>query len=301
MKIAVLMSTYNGEKYIDEQIESIISQNGEFELELFVRDDGSTDQTIQILKKYENLGVLKYYEGTNKGPALSFLELLKKYKGYDYYAFSDQDDYWKQGKLKAAINRLGLNKVPTLYFSNAEIVDSRLEYLGSNVYKKSCNLSIETISCAGGILGCTVVVNSSLAKFIQKYQEPKNIKMHDFYIAEVCLALGGKIIYDSDSHIKYRQHDDNVVGVAKGKLNAIKDRIQKIILKNEVGIDNQAKEILDIYGENIKEEERKWLEKVATYNDSIINRIKLSFSRRVKYDSLNSGLTNRVSILLGNR
>lgn len=301
MKVAVLMSTYNGEKYIEEQIESIISQKGDFELELFVRDDGSTDRTIEILKKYERLGKLHYYKGNNIGPALSFLELLRNYKEYDFYAFSDQDDYWKQGKVKEAVEKMEESRKPILYFSNAEVVNCKLEYLGKKVYKKNPIISIETLSCAGGILGCTVLINNALAKMIQMYKCPENVIMHDYYIAEVCLSLGGKIIYDCNSYIKYRQHSDNVVGVTNGKISAIYDRIKKIISKNKIGIDDQAKEILKIYGKNIEGKEKKWLEQVAMYKKTTINRIKLSLSRKVKIGSLNSNVTIRLSILLGNR
>ena len=99
MRVAVLMSTYNGEKYLNEQIDSILSQSGNFELSLLVRDDGSTDETINILNKYQNLGKLKWYSGKNLGPGKSFIDLLYKTHGYDYYAFSDQDDVWMTGKI----------------------------------------------------------------------------------------------------------------------------------------------------------------------------------------------------------
>ena len=94
MKVAVLMSSYNGEKYIRPQIDSILAQEGNFELSLFVRDDGSTDKTQAILQEYAQKRKLTWYTGNNLGPARSFMDLLKKCKGFNYYAFADQDDYW---------------------------------------------------------------------------------------------------------------------------------------------------------------------------------------------------------------
>ena len=78
MRVAVLMSTYNGEKYLQQQLDSILKQTGGFEVDIWVRDDGSTDNTHRILKEYEKNGKLRWYTGNNLGPALSFISLVKK-------------------------------------------------------------------------------------------------------------------------------------------------------------------------------------------------------------------------------
>ena len=87
MKIAVLMSTYNGEQYISEQIDSILAQEGDFDLELHVRDDGSKDGTINILSRYEEEGKLRWYNNENLGPAKSFMDLIFSCGEYDCSAF----------------------------------------------------------------------------------------------------------------------------------------------------------------------------------------------------------------------
>ena len=105
-KICVLMSTYNGDKYIIEQIESILNQK-KVNVELLIRDDGSTDKTLEILeeysKKYKNL---KYYSGQNLKTARSFMDLLFRAGEYEYYSFSDQDDVWDLDKLTVGISYL---------------------------------------------------------------------------------------------------------------------------------------------------------------------------------------------------
>lgn len=300
MKIAVLMSSYNGEKYIHEQIDSIVNQEGNFDLSIFVRDDGSTDGTISILSTYQDDGNLTFYKGKNLGPALSFLNLLSECRGYDYYAFSDQDDYWEKDKIKRAIKVIH-NDFPIVYFSNALLVDENLNDLGRNVYKHVPRTDFNTLCCAGGILGCTMVINSQLAKYIQSHRLPSQIVMHDFYICELCLAIGGKIIYDSSSTVKYRQHSTNVVGVSKGKIEAISGIIHDITHASIVSISDQAKEILQDYSEDIQDDKVKWLNNIMTYRDSIPNRIKLGFSRRTRFVSFNNGVKNRMSILFGNR
>ena len=301
MKIVVLMSTYNGEKYIKEQINSILNQKGDFQLDLWVRDDGSKDKTQKILEEYAKHGKLRWYSGDNLGPAKSFIDLIRRCLGYDYYAFADQDDYWMPYKVSAAIKMIERKKGPQLYFSNAELVDSKMNSLGRNVYKISPKLDFETLTCAGGILGCTTLFNAELARWIQEKEMPNKIVMHDFYIDELCVALGGKITYDMRPFMKYRQHGNNVVGVSSGILGTIKSRIKDIFRKPKVSIAQQANEILRIYRGDISAEKIKWLTKISKYKLNYLNRILLAFSCKTKYMNVNMGLKLRLSIMLGNR
>ena len=101
MKVCVLISTYNGEKFLDEQIASILAQKG-VEVDILVRDDGSSDMTCSLLERWQKEGKLKWYKGENLGFARSFMNLLKTASVYDYYAFCDQDDVWLPEKLKKA-------------------------------------------------------------------------------------------------------------------------------------------------------------------------------------------------------
>ena len=115
--VCVMMSTYNGERYLEEQVLSILNQKG-IETYLIIRDDGSTDNTCRILDKLclLNTDRIKVYKGKNIGYNKSFLKLLGYAEGYDYYAYADQDDYWLPDKCLRAINILS-NKVlkTTLY------------------------------------------------------------------------------------------------------------------------------------------------------------------------------------------
>ena len=160
-KVQVLLSTYNGEKYIKEQIESILNQK-EVEIALLIRDDGSTDKTIQILEELamnnENITV---YKDENLGPARSFMDLIEKSDEYDYYAFSDQDDVWKPKKLISAINKLKeYNNTPALYMSALEIVDTNLKYIETK--KVEGNFTLEGEIIKNFATGCTQVFNKNL-------------------------------------------------------------------------------------------------------------------------------------------
>lgn len=313
MKIAVLMSSYNGENYIIEQIESILSQQRtyksidhnteEFEVDLWVRDDGSGDGTVAVLQKYEKQKLIQWYQGSNIGPAFSFLDLMKHCAGYDYYAFCDQDDVWKSDKLVRAVNRLQFAKCnqPCLYLSNAELVDGSLQPCGRNVYKQKPKLDFETVACAGGLLGCTMVFNEALAGLIRDYDLPQKLVMHDFYTALVCVACDGEIFYDACATMKYRQHQENVVGVAQGFFGKIKDRLNNIFRKNTVSIADQAKEVLSIYEDRLNPDKKNWLYKVTNYRNNICSRIQLACSGKTRYINKNMGLTNRLAILFGSK
>ena len=129
-RILVLVSTYNGERYLSQQLDSILNQKG-VNVSVLVRDDGSSDNTIRILEDYEKRNQnLHYYQGTNVGPIMSFFDLLNQAKGYEYYAFCDQDDVWDDDKLSSAILLLDKepDSLPVLYCSNLKVVDENLNF-----------------------------------------------------------------------------------------------------------------------------------------------------------------------------
>lgn len=301
IRAAVLLSAYNGEKYIREQIDSILNQVGDFSLDLYVRDDGSNDSTVSILDSYKQQNKLNWYTGENLKPAKSFINLVKNCGSYDYYAFADQDDFWEKDKLKRGIDALKSSDGPALYCSNAELVDGELNPLGRNVYKTSPRTDFETVVSAGGLLGCTMIFNDALAKKIKAVKDYPQMVLHDFYLAVLCVSSGGKIIYDSHPTMKYRQHGNNVVGVSHGIFGTVIGRLKDIFYKEPVSIADQAESILNEYGSELDADKKEWLCKVAHYKDSFVNRLKLSCSGKTKYINKNMGLKLRMSILFGNR
>ncbi|MGN1313975.1 MAG: glycosyltransferase family 2 protein [Lachnospiraceae bacterium] len=300
-KIVVLMSAYNGEEYIHEQIESILAQEGSFEMKLWVRDDGSQDRTVEILQEYEKKQQLILVRGENLKSAKSFLQLLKVCEEGDYYAFADQDDYWFPNKLEKAIEMLGTEEKPQIYFSNAELVDSKLQGLNRVVYRREPAADLYTVMCAPNVLGCTMVYNHEAAKLIRKKAMPKTVSMHDSYLAGVCMAVGGKIIYHEWISMKYRQHDRNVIGIKHNYTAIIRQRLKEIFTEADIGIDQQAGEILKNYAEIIPVENKGFIERVENYKKSILSRLALACSRKPKYITKNMAFTIRMSIFFGNR
>lgn len=299
-RVVVLMSSYNGERYIRNQIDSICNQQGDFVLDIIVRDDGSSDDTINILEEYANQGKVRWYTGQNLKPARSFIDLILNVCGYDYYAFSDQDDFWYQDKIQCAIDWIKGAKKPAIYFSNAEIADEKLNSLNKVLYKKQPNTDFYTISCSAHVIGCTMVFNEELARIIREKERPTILTMHDTFMTKVCTAVNGDVYFDGKAHIKYRQHGNNVVGFDYRIHAKVKKRFDAIFHKADVSIADVAEEIIRIYGDLIPDKNIKWLQGIVCYKNSLFSRLLLAVSTKTRYYSKNIAVTNRLSILLGN-
>ena len=215
-KVLILLSTYNGELYIREQIESLLNQKG-VDITILVRDDQSNDRTVEILQEFEKkTGKIILIKGTNCGACNSFLKLMeeasKSINSYNYFAFCDQDDVWLEDKLMAAIEILENSKnknIPSLYMSAYQMVDVDLKEIKTPV--RTPLLSVPTALASNCATGCTMVFNSVLLADVIGYRG-EDILMHDYWTYLVCLVKGGCVYYDPIPHILYRQHGNNVIG-----------------------------------------------------------------------------------------
>ena len=216
MKVLVLLSTYNGEKYLKEQIDSVLAQKN-VDLDILVRDDGSTDNTVSLLesieKLYSNVNVIY---GSNVGCAQSFGILIREaytnIENYSYYAFCDQDDVWFENKIEEAIKHLSEYEKdkPNLYCSNLIVTDKRLNPIGYK-YDESVKLLTKGESLVCSIAtGCTMLFNKKVVQLFSK-MTPRRMIVHDLWIFHTCLFLGN-VFYDSNGFVFYRQHGSNVIG-----------------------------------------------------------------------------------------
>lgn len=295
--VTVLMSTYNGEKYIREQIDSILNQE-HVNIRLLIRDDGSRDNTIKILNeysnKYKNIKVLK--ETDNLKPAKSFLKLLKISDDNDYFAFSDQDDYWEKNKLYEAIKKLENinNQNGKLYFSSLKVVDENLKV----IFKTQID---EYIDFSSAILknictGCTMVFDKTLKDIINSL-DFEYISMHDSMIYRIALLIGSDIIVDNNSYIKYRQHTNNVVGLKRHKILYLNDRIKELI-HNEY---DRVRIAIELKKSSIIIKDKKNVELInylAEYKTKAKYKAILLFSNKCRTKSMLTNLAFKVKILL---
>lgn len=213
--VAVLMSTYNGEKYLREQIDSILSQKG-VDIHLYIRDDGSDDKTIEILEEYAKEDLLRYKLGKkNLGAGSSFMHLLYSVPDqYDYYAWSDQDDVWLDDKICVAVDMIK-SSGKQLYISNLMCVDKDLNSIGLR-NRERADTSIYSIICENQTNGCTMVFTKAFRnELAEERRRPDDSlflsRYHDTWTAMVG-SVKNAITYDSDYHILYRQHESNEVG-----------------------------------------------------------------------------------------
>lgn len=230
--IAILLSTYNGESYLKNQIDSIINQDFK-NWNLFIRDDGSIDNTLEIVEEYceKNKNINLIPDTSNKGAALSFMALLN-YVEADYYMFCDQDDIWFNNKIDTVFKILkeverGEQK-PILVFSDAQVVDQNLNIMDSSFWsynKVSPSLLLsqpEYISIFNCAPGCTMIFNNALKNHLSDYD--KNIMMHDWFIMIKALQ-NGTVEFSDQALMMYRQHENNVIGASE---ISIKERAQKL-------------------------------------------------------------------------
>ncbi len=288
--VAVLMSTYNGEKYIDEQIQSLLTQKN-VKLSILVRDDGSTDSTKDILTKYEGDGILTWYAGRNLKPAYSFLDLINKAPESEYYAFCDQDDVWNDDKLERAVKALesyGKAEIPRLYCANYQLVDAEMNNLPDNGHVSTTTFGAALVSSC--CTGCTVVFNRALLEIL-RMGTPEVIVMHDDWAHKVCLAVGGTVYYDPAKVLKYRQHGNNVDGGIHSPLKKI-EGVLKRIRSNECIRSRQILELVKIYKKIMPNKNIQLAYEVGKYTEySILKRLQIINDKRIKtpYKKLNSG------------
>lgn len=301
MKIAVLMSSFNGARYIAQQIESVLGQIVDGQVDLWVRDDGSTDNTWDILEQYAQAGKLRCYTGENLKPAKSFLDLIKHCPGYDYYAFCDQDDRWDSDKLQQGIQKIADDKGPAMSFANARLVDAELKTLNRNVYNRIPHSDFYSVTCGGGILGCTVIFNRALAELLQTYGDPEKLIMHDSYAAILCTLFDGRIVFDPAPHMDYRQHGNNAVGSNWTKWDALKDRFYRITKGDDITVAHMAQSILAQKPQAPNKDKLAFLQKVAQYPQSFTNAVSLACSDKPRYNGLSMQVTMRLAILFRNR
>lgn len=293
--ILVMMSSFNGEKYIKEQIDTILCQQG-VTVSLLVRDDGSTDSTPRILESYKKKGLLDYYIGQNIGWRASFMDLVNKAPQSDYYAFSDQDDHWKENKLCVGINCLkAMPYGPKLYMSNVIYwKDNKEKGLSMPVTIRK-DLYYTSLFCDA--FGCTMVFNKELMDIV-KSNPPRIEVAHDVWFYELAAVLG-VLYYDGNSYIQYRQHDNNQLGYDKYFWEKFSRRIKSYSRVWRVhNKDIVSKELLRCYGQYMSEESRKIVSVVANYRTSLNCYLRLLFSKRFSHDNFltNLGLKYRILI-----
>ena len=230
-KIAILLATYNGAKYIREQLDSLFQQScGDFHL--YIRDDGSKDDTLKIVEEYrqkfsDRITVLEDSQ-KHKGAAKSFMTLLQEVDS-DYYMFCDQDDIWLPNKVELTFARMkemegtaqnaagtanAVGNAPVLVATDLKVVDEQLNLL-SESFNADLKIDVfrkhpELICVRHVVTGCTMMFNRAAKE--ASLPMSSRATMHDEWVALCVHFKGGTISILDDATILYRQHTSNTLG-----------------------------------------------------------------------------------------
>lgn len=219
--IAILLSTYNGEKYLPQQLDSLLTQTYKNFI-LHIRDDGSTDGTLAILhsyrEKYPNIQLYLNCEGINKGASSSFMWLLENVEA-DYYMFCDQDDVWLPNKIQLSIDAMKAEEIrsgdlPILLHSDLVVSDTKLNIVSKSLWENDKSspsiISRKYLKLVNYVTGCTILINRKVRDIA--FLDFNDAIMHDHWLAICVDSSDGVIISLPVPTLYYRQHGGNAIG-----------------------------------------------------------------------------------------
>ena len=296
-KVAVIMSTYNGEKFIKDQMDSILNQTYK-NIDIIVRDDGSKDKTKDIVKEYQktNNNII-LYEGENLGFIKSFFELLKLVDA-DYYAYADQDDIWIENKIELAVNSLNKldNSKPNMAFGNSDYYDENMNLIGYGDKNKKYSFLMSLFSCVSQ--GMTMTVNKKTRDMIIENM-PKTCFFHDWWTYILCVGLGN-VAYDNVTTVKYRRRKENATSEGQGYFRLIVWRVKNLLIKNGMkDIKRQMINFKDFYYEDLSDENKRILDLFSNEKYNFFKALKKAFYMKRIRSKLLDDLMLRIIFLLG--
>lgn len=279
--VEVLLATYNGEVYLETLLQSIASQR-EVRVHLRVSDDGSTDRTVEIIKRHrKSFESLYIHNGPGKGPKDNFLYLISKSQR-KFVALADQDDVWEKNHLINSLSRLEVNKhTPAISFSAVEEIDS-IGNSKQNIWPKIDKAPrLQNVLFENYARGCTIVMNRKFIDLISQKKE-NNAIMHDWWILIIALACG-KVEYSTNPEVRYRIHADNFVG-PKRKLSVKFLSIFKTFRTRNWSILSQLEEIYSAFRDEIKPEAKLQILELLKLNEKgLLARIKLLYLANINF------------------
>lgn len=257
--VYILLASYNGAQYIEKQLDSIIAQT-HTNWCLLIRDDGSTDSTLSIIKKYENSDdrikiIDEDKAAKGNGACQNFAHLMEAAVAQkaSFIQFCDQDDYWFPNKVELMLKTIITTKSSMVY-SDFLYADEKLNKLTESVQKAKSSFAFPSFKngiVQNHVYGCTMMIEGSLAKICLPI--PEVAENHDYWIALVASGIGAKIYHLEESLMLYRQHSNNVTGSFKD--HYILPRIERFLFRSSILRKNELKKIdmLKGLGEQLNE------------------------------------------------
>lgn len=258
--VKVVTSVFNGEKYIKEQVDSVLKQTYP-NIELYIRDNCSTDHTLEVLQEYEHNPNVHIITGDeNVGCTQGYFTLLRLCGEADYYAYCDCDDVWLENKVELAIELLDQtdSEIPVLYCSARDVCDENLNFLNTNMNVKH-NISFQNCLVDDIAPSSTYVFNRTTREILIN-NPSKHAVSHDHWTYMVCQGLG-KVIFDPRPLTKYRRHSNNVTQSRQNRVEFIIWRIKHFLIEGKIkDTSNQIQEYSNMFSSRLSDEDRKILE-----------------------------------------
>lgn len=273
-KVQILLSTYNGEKYLEDQLKSYAVLEGGFSYHVFIRDDGSTDGTIDILLRYAKKSNFMVEFGDHRGLNASYCWLIEHCrKDYDYYALSDQDDIWLPNKMALAVESLCSlgGGIPGLFFSRSILIDADAKPIGKTpkvVREPSFYNAVLQNVCPGH----TQVFNRELLKWLRRYSDCRNIYAFDWFVYLIA-TIFGIVLYSEECTVLHRQHGSNTVGFRHGWLPILLRRFGNVFVGRGKFVSRQIEGILRCAGKDMPKAYRKEVELFLNSQDTFASRL----------------------------
>ena len=243
-RVAVVLSTYNGSAYLREQLDSIYSQ-GHSRIQVFVRDDSSSDGTLAILDQYKRERGLEYVVGENVGPTRSFFLALQAVGNeFDYYALCDQDDVWHSNKVAVAVR--ALSEVDTdelaLFCSELQLCDQSLTPIEKSMLKRS-EIRPELLLFDNMCSGNTMVMTRGLREFVLAH-DYDGAYYHDWWVAMIAVFFG-RLFYCPEALVDYRRTGSNVSSNGKQGMALLLERLRTFLMSGHLA--NIRKQLESFY------------------------------------------------------
>lgn len=299
--VQILLSSYNGEKYISRQIDSILRQK-DVEIHLLIRDDGSTDGTRAIIKEYEKKypANVEVVLGENMGWKKSFFTLLQLAGDYDYYAFADQDDYWYEDK---EISSIKVMEAESRNYNLPQLVQTQYtttDELLNPIIPQPPNRPVipkyhDEIFAEEFFQGCCMTWNNVAMNLIKKYT-PQNEYAHDHWVGVVCYLLG-KIYFIQVPKFSYVRHSGNA-SITGNQLAGQIARLKRFLHGDRQLYYNMGDDLLRGYKESLNNHDKVMCIDLINYKHSIKKKIKLLFNYHLRRRSIRGSLFFKFSILL---
>lgn len=271
--VSIVLATYNGERYIKEQIDSIL-QNSYKNWTLEICDDGSTDGTLVCVREYMKKYPDKIFLHVNEprlGVTKNFLAGVQRTKG-DYIMFCDQDDVWMPEKIACTLNHIKAREqlygkeIPVATFTDTRLADEQLQEFHPSFFQYNAldtnKTDLAHMLMENKVIGCTTMFNRALAEKIKVL--PEHARYHDWWVGLLAASMGDLSFYKQATML-YRQHTQNVVG-AQNFVQYVVRRMKNKALQKETLLQNQmqAREFLETYGAELSGENKELMERFSS-------------------------------------